>query len=208
MNINIKTVRIFVLDALLIEVGLMISSLGTSLFYSAETGSSAMATFCDGLHLLIGTSYGNANMAANVVFLIALLFLDWKLINIGTLLCVFTIGPWQNVFMPILAPLNIASMSYVARVAFSAVGAAFMGLGLGLYMSRERGFGALEGVVKYINKKFGFPVNVTKIAQDVILTGLGVLLGAKWGIGTIVGIFLIGPILSRANDFFKEKIKY
>lgn len=203
-----NSIRNFILDALFIEAGLMISSLGTSLFYSAETGSSAMATFCDGLHLLIKTSYGNANMAANIAFLMVLLLLDRKLINIGTLLCVFTIGPWQNVFMPLLAPFSLSSMPYVLRVVVSGMGAALMGVGLGLYMSRERGFGALEGVVKYVNKKFGFPVNVSKIAQDVILTGLGVILGAKWGAGTIVGIFMIGPVLSKANDFFKKNLKY
>ena len=102
--------------AILIEIGLAISSLGTALFYSADLGSSAMATFCDGLHLLINTSYGTANTLANIVLLVVLFILDKKYIGIGTILCVFTIGPWVNLFMAILEPINLNTLNIVIRI--------------------------------------------------------------------------------------------
>lgn len=189
-------------DAIVIEIGLMISSLGTSLFYSADLGSSAMATFCDGLHLLIHTSYGNANTIANAVLLIVLFAMDRKYIGIGTILCVFTIGPWVNLFMSLLSPFAFAQTNMVIRVLLTIAGASLMGVGLGIYMAVNRGFGALEGIVKYLCNKFKLEVKTVKIFQDAILVLGGILLGAQWGIGTIVGIFLCGPVLQRSNQIF------
>ena len=189
-------------DAVVIEIGLMISSLGTSLFYSADLGSSAMATFCDGLHLLIHTSYGNANTIANAVLLIALFAMDRKYIGTGTILCVFTIGPWVNLFMSLLSPFAFEQTNMVIRILLTIAGASLMGVGLGIYMAVNRGFGALEGIVKYLCKKFNLEVKTVKIFQDAILVLGGILLGAQWGIGTIVGIFLCGPVLQRSNQIF------
>lgn len=202
-NIEEKILRILK-DACVIEIGLMISSLGTSLFYSADLGSSAMATFCDGLHLLINTSYGNANTIANAVLLVVLLIMDRKYIGIGTILCVFTIGPWVNLFMSILSPLAFEQTNMVIRILLTIAGASLMGVGLGIYMAVNRGFGALEGIVKYLCKKFRFEVKTVKIFQDAILVIGGILLGAQWGIGTIVGIFLCGPVLQKSNQIFSS----
>ena len=70
MNTPKKIIRLFV-NILLIELGLAISSAGTALFYAADLGSGAMATFSDGLHLLLHINYGDANMLANIVLLVA-----------------------------------------------------------------------------------------------------------------------------------------
>lgn len=193
------------LDSAAIELGLMISSFGTALFYSADIGSSAMATFCDGLHLLLNTSYGNANMYANIAFLIILAFIKPKYIGVGTLLCVFTIGPWLNLFMEILRPMDIAQMSMIIRILASVAGAAMMGLGLGLYMSRNSGYGALEGIVKVICEKTSIPLKNAKILQDAVLVIGGILLHATWGVGTIIGIVLTGPFMQMSNKLFSKQ---
>ncbi len=194
--------------AILIEIGLAISSLGTALFYSADLGSSAMATFCDGLHLLINTSYGTANTLANIVLLVVLFILDKKYIGIGTILCVFTIGPWVNLFMAILEPINLNTLNIVIRILLTVCGASLMGVGLGIYMAVNKGFGALEGIVKFICQKYKIEVKTAKVVQDLILVVCGIILGAQWGIGTIVGILLCGPVLQKSNLYFSNIFKF
>lgn len=203
---NTKILQI-VKNMILIETGLMISSIGTSLFYSAELGSSAMSTFCDGLHILANMNYGTANILANIVFFITLLFLDKKSIGIGTVLCVFTIGPWVNLFVALLAPFRFPEANLLLRTALAVAGACLMGAGLGLYMSVNSGFGALEGIVKYVCRKFTISIKSAKIAQDAILSISGILLGGKWGIGTLIGIFLTGPVLQLSNSYFSAMNK-
>lgn len=193
--------------AIVIETGLMISSAGTALFYSAELGSSAMATFCDGLHLVLHVSYGDANTIANVALLIALVLLDRSYIGIGTVLCVFTIGPWVNVFMALLEPLNLAAKVMALRILFSFLGAVLMGLGLGLYMAVGKGYGALEGIVSFVCKKYGVNVTTSKVIQDATLVAAGIVLGAQWGVGTLIGIAVTGFVMQRSVQFFSGVLK-
>ena len=197
-----------VLDVLVIEIGLMISSLGTAFFYAADLGSSAMATCCDGLHLLLNISYGDANTLANATLLILLFLLCRSYINVGTVLCVFTIGPWVNLFTPLLQGLKLSEMNMAVRILCTLVGTAMMGVGLGLYIAVDRGFGALEGLVKYARTRFGISVRVAKIVQDAVLVGTGILLGAQWGIGTVVGILLTGPVLQKSSQFFGRQLTH
>lgn len=202
MLISKEKIIHLILDIFIIEVGLMISSLGTAFFYAADLGSSAMATCCDGLHLLLNISYGDANTLANASLLILLFILCRSYINVGTVLCVFTIGPWVNLFTPMLQGLELSQMNMVVRILCTLVGTAMMGVGLGLYMAVDRGFGALEGLVKYARTRFGISVRTAKIVQDAVLVGTGILLGAQWGIGTVVGILLTGPVLQKSSQGF------
>ena len=208
MLISKEKILCLVLDVLVIEIGLMISSLGTAFFYAADLGSSAMATCCDGLHLLLNISYGDANTLANATLLILLFLLCRSYINVGTVLCVFTIGPWVNLFTPLLQGLKLSEMNMAVRILCTLVGTAMMGVGLGLYMAVDRGFGALEGLVKYARTRFGISVRVAKIVQDAVLVGTGILLGAQWGIGTVVGILLTGPVLQKSSQFFGRQLTH
>lgn len=206
ISANRKKIIRIIGDIIVIEFGLMISSFGTALFYAGDLGSGAMATFCDGLHRVMNISYGSANTGANAVLLAILFLLDRKYINIGTILCVVTIGPWVNLFTPILQNLGIAAMGMPVRLMSAALGTVLMGIGLGLYMAVNRGLGALEGFVRYLREKTGITVKTAKVIQDAVLVLGGILLGASWGAGTLLGIVCTGPVLQASCRFFERQL--
>lgn len=204
MNDSKKILQLFK-NILWIELGLAISSAGTALFYAADLGSGAMATFSDGLHLLLGISYGNANTLSNMVLLVVLFFLQKSYINVGTVLCVFTIGPWVNLFTPVFQATGLAQANMCLRLLAAAGGTVCMGVGLGLYVSVGCGLGAMEGIVMYCRERFHISVGVSKIIQDVTLALPGILLGARWGVGTVIAMFCTGPVLQFSTAFFKSR---
>lgn len=193
-----------ILDVIIISFGLMISSFGTALFYQADMGSGAMATFSDGIHRLMNISYGTANLAINIIFLICLFFWDRTMINVGTLLCVCLIGPFVDLGNFLLGMLPIATAPVYIRFICVLAGCGMMGIGLSLYVAVNRGFGALEGIVKYLCKKTNLSFDKVKIGQDVILIIFGVLLQAKWGIGTLISALTIGPIMNIFISLFQK----
>ena len=205
MNDSKKILQLFK-NILWIELGLAISSAGTALFYAADLGSGAMATFSDGLHLLLGISYGNANTLSNMVLLVVLFFLQKSYINVGTFLCVFTIGPWVNLFTPVFQATGLAQANMCLRLLAAAGGTVCMGVGLGLYVSVGCGLGAMEGIVMYCRERFHISVGVSKIIQDVTLALPGILLGARWGVGTVIAMFCTGPVLQFSTAFFKSRV--
>ncbi len=192
-----------IIDIIIISFGLLISSFGTALFYQAGLGSGAMATFSDGLHKLMNISYGAANMTANIAFLILLFVCDRKMINVGTVLCVFLIGIFVDMGTLLLTPFSIASMPVWFRFLCMLLSCVMMGGGLGLYVAVDRGFGALEGLVKYVCKKGKISFDKVKIIQDFLLIGIGIMLHAEWGIGTVISAILIGPIMRVSIEYFQ-----
>ena len=194
-------------DIIIISIGLMISSFGTALFYQAGMGSGAMATFSDGLHRLTGISYGTANMAANAVFLVLLFICDRRMINVGTVLCVFLIGIFVDMGTAVFSLLPIASAPVAVRFLCMLASCAMMGIGLALYVAVDRGFGALEGLVKYLCAKTGIGFDKAKIAEDLLLIGLGILLHAEWGIGTLISAIVIGPIMKVFIGIFQRMLQ-
>lgn len=204
MNDSKKILQLFK-NILWIELGLAISSAGTALFYAADLGSGAMATFSDGLHLLLGISYGNANTLSNMVLLVVLFFLQKSYINVGTVLCVFTIGPWVNLFTPVFQATGLAQANMCLRLLAAVGGTVCMGVGLGLYVSVGCGLGTMEGIVMHCRERFHISVGVSKIIQDVTLALPGILLGARWGVGTVIAMFCTGPVLQFSTAFFKSR---
>ncbi|MCE5256196.1 MAG: YitT family protein [Spirochaetaceae bacterium] len=193
-------------EVVIILIGLMTSSFGTSIFYNAELGSSPMATFCDGVHTVFGISYGTANTLVNLLLLIVLFFLNRKYINIGTVLCVFAIGPFVNLFTSLLSGLAISNWNIFPRILCTILGTTLMGVGLGLYVAVDRGLGALEGLVKVLCEKSRFSYSKAKIIQDIILVAGGIAMSARWGIGTIIAMFLTGPVLQASIGFFSKRM--
>ncbi len=196
-----------VIDILVISFGIMVSSLGTAIFYASNLGSSPMATFSDGIHNILSISYGAANTLANGILLILLFFIKRNYINVGTVLCVFLIGPFVNFFNKILSVYPIEQLALYYKVIFVVIGTALMGIGLGLYVAVERGYGPLEAIVKLLCEEKGLSYTKAKVAQDIILVALGIILSAKWGLGTVIAAVLTGPILQKSIQFFKPIYK-
>ena len=133
-----------------------------------------MATFSDGLHLLLHINYGDANMLANISFAGGAVLPETVLTLISGPSCAcLPSAPWVNLFTPMFAQLNIAEMNMVVRILVSLAGTACMGLGLGLYVAVDCGLGAMEGIVMYCREKFHMSVGLAKIIQDVVLTPAG-----------------------------------
>jgi uncharacterized membrane protein YczE len=151
-------------------------------------------------------SYGTANLIANLALLAVLVILARSYVKAGTLLCVFTIGPWINLFTPMMAALHISAWHMALRLACTVLGTGLMGLGLGLYVAVDRGFGALEGLVKYACAKKGMSYSLAKVIQDVMLVGGGIALGATWGIGTLVAIVFTGPAIQWSIQCFSKRL--
>jgi uncharacterized membrane protein YczE len=191
--------RLFI-RILVISFGLFINGIGLALLYAVELGSSPMGTFADGLHNLMHISQGNANILANVAFLLALLILARKYISAGTVLCTFTLGLYVNLASAVIDPLNLIALSFPNKIAVSAVGTLLMGVGLGIYVAVDFGLGPLEAIVAIIYQCGKLKYKTAKIIFDALLGILGIVFGGKIGIGTVISILCTGVVMAPVID--------
>lgn len=190
--------------AILVELGMVLNGIGTAMFFSSGIGSASMATFCDGIHYLLHITQGTANVLVNAIFFLILLIIGKEYIGIGTVLCAFTVGFWIDLFQPLFIMVIDTYPSFFIKVFFSLCGSFSMGIGLGLYMAQNIGLGALEGILDVICKRSYFSLRAAKILEDSTLVIAGILLDASWGVGTLIGIFLTGPIMQISYTFFTK----
>jgi uncharacterized membrane protein YczE len=72
-------------------------------------------------------------------------------------------------------------------------GVAVIGLGSGLYLTTGLGPGPRDGWMTGLHQRTGVPVTLVRLAIEVVVLGLGWLLGGTVGVGTLVFAVLVGP---------------
>lgn len=183
------------IKSLKVIIGLFVTGVGTAFMYVADFGSAPAATIGDGLHVFTGLSYGTAGIVVNVFFLIILFILDRKLISFGTILATFFLGIFIDVGLFIIKPIVPETMSTLAQILFLIIGTVVTAVGLGYYVGVNFGVGAIDGLSVALNKKTNISFTVCRWGVDIVITVVGIVMGAIWGIGTIISVVVTGPII-------------
>ena len=98
--------------------------------------------------------------------------------------------------------LSIGMASFVV-----AVGMILFAVGTGLYASASLGRGSYEAVTFALAEKNNWQVKIVRIALDILVVIIGVLLGGKFGICTITTVIISGPIIQFVNAKAKRILK-
>ena len=187
-----------------IAIGLLIAGVGIGFMFNAGQGSTPSATIVEGISMFFKLNYGISGIIANIFFLIILFFLDRSLINVGTVLATFCLGYFIDFGVLILSPLNILSMSLILRILMAFIGCVITAIGLGYYIGVDFGSGAMDGMSLILHRKLNIPFIYCRWGMDALLMLIGIILGASWGIGTVISIILTGPIMSSVISKMKK----
>lgn len=202
-----EQVKQLIIRFVLVTIGLFGVGVGTGLLLSIELGSSTVGVLTDGVHNVFSISNGTANIIVNVLFLLIVVLAARDLINIGTILTTILVGLFINLTQNLLAPLQLASMPYYIRFLLALLSIGILGVSLGYYVSIDFGMGPYEGFVTIIHKKTGWAFKRCKQLSDLLVVLLGLLLGAKFGLGTLMAVLLTGPCMQQALKFFRKQHK-
>lgn len=174
----------------MVLVGLFALGASIALYVRADAGADPFTVLALGICRRTGATVGVATQAVGAGLLVALLAADRSHIGIGTLLNAVLVGGFADIvlrFAPQPAGLAPTAITMAAAVVM-------MGAGAGLYVSGGLGEGALEGVMLVLSDRLRIPVRLSRIGMDIAAVLIGVALGARIGVGTLLGAALTGPI--------------
>ena len=77
-------------------------------------------------------------------------------------------------------------------------------VGTGLYASASLGRGSYEAVTFALAEKNNWQVKIVRMALDILVVIIGVLLGGKFGLCTIITVIISGPIIQFVNAKAKQ----
>ncbi len=173
-------------------LGTFLLALGIFLILSETKGADPMSVFLQGVHLKTGWQVGTINQMLNGSILLLVFLLDRRSLGIASLLYVLSIGFFMNLlfrWVPYQSPGGI--LAYGVTLA----GVLLIGIGSAVFLYADYGAGAVEGLMVYLNNRYGLPLKGIRMAMDASFFFIGYLLGGIVGIGTLMGVLLIGPTI-------------
>ncbi len=182
---------------LILFAGLVVAHLGVSLFLLADLGSDPFNVMIQGLSRMMNIGFmthGNTHMSISILIIIILLFADKSYIKIGTLICMFCGGPIIDLFNFLLGNLITPESHIALRIICNALGCVILACGMSVVIKSDAGTGPNDLVGVVISDKLHKKFSIVRMCVDGCFLILGWLLGGAVGIGTIICLFLVGPV--------------
>ncbi|MCR5577013.1 MAG: hypothetical protein K6F56_08400 [Oscillospiraceae bacterium] len=179
-------------------LGLALYGLGNAFgVLAGSAGTNAWNTLSIGVGDIFGCSFGVANLIISAVVILVDLIGRGK-IGFGTVLNIFIISIFSDLWIGLLRLLPIPDSTAVG-VVFTLIGQLILSFSTILYMSPALGCGPRDTLMVILGKKLpNIPIGAVKFGIEVIVLVIGVLLGAPFGIGTVLVMALQASMFQLA----------
>ncbi len=195
-----RDLREWLVRIVILMVGLVIAHLGVTLFLLSDLGSDPFNVFVQGVFRTLSRiirsaalTHGRVHVAISLGIVLVLLAVDRSYIKIGTGLCMIFGGPIIDFFTALLEkPLGSAAFPF--RLLMLVAGCVILAYGMTIVIRSDAGTGPNDLVALVISEKSGRPFSIVRVIVDAGFALCGFLLGGTAGLGTLICMFLVGPV--------------
>ncbi len=183
--------------------GLFLFALGIVMTVNANLGVSPWDVFHQGLSKTFGITLGRANIITGF-FIIGLDVVLGQTIGWATIMNMLLIGTFIDILM--LNNLVPVFDSFIPSHIMLLLGVLIEGYGCYIYISGGMGAGPRDGLMVVLTRRTGRSVRLIKSAIEVIVVTVGIFLGGKFGIGTLIMALFGGAIFQFAFKTVNFKV--
>lgn len=187
-----------------IIVGSVIAAYGITLALYAGFGGATLAVLWQGISKTAHISIGMASFLVALGMILFVLIYDRSQIHIGTIIYQIVYSGCVDLFANCHRYSSHMWMNFMIML----VGVVLFAVGTGLYASASLGRGSYEAVTFALAEKNKWQVKVVRMISDILVVVIGVLLGGRFGICTIVTVLISGPIIQFVNEKVKQLKKH
>ena len=171
--------------------GEFLFGLGDAMLIAADIGNTPWTVLAQGIALQIDLTVGQATFLISA----AVLFL-WipikEIPGLGTILNAIIIA----VTIDLTVPLIPQSGSYAISLLQVFTGILLIAIGSSMYLTANLGPGPRDGWMTGLQRVSGIPIGRVRISIEVSVLIIGISLGGKFGIGTLLFAIAIGPVVA------------
>lgn len=135
----------------------------------------------------------------NSIIVLLVFSIERNEIGIGTIANFIILTICLKYFPLLFTHFSIDNVPKIVQALLLLIGIFILAVGCGLYASANLGSAALEALSAAVSRKITVSFKIVRIFLDGVLVIVGLLLGAKIGIGTILCVLLIGPISQQVQ---------
>ena len=173
--------------------GLAVFGAGEACLIASALGNSPWSVFAQGIAKQTPLSIGAATIAMSFTILLLWIPLRQRP-GLGTIANAVVIGLAIDATLALLpdhAPLPVRYAQVLGGIALVAVGSAF-------YLGSALGPGPRDGLMTGIHRRTGRPVALVRTGIELAAMTVGIVLGGRFGVGTVAFALLVGPAVAAA----------
>jgi uncharacterized membrane protein YczE len=142
-------------------------------------------------------SFGAANIAVGLFVLVVAWLLGGRP-GIGTIANAVLVGAFIQAFLSIGAVKSLGDNGLAVRALLLACGIALAGPGSAFYIGADLGAGPRDTLMLVGAARTGRRVGVVRGAIELGALVVGIVLGGRFGVGTVAFALLVGPVVEAA----------
>ncbi|WP_294378555.1 YitT family protein [uncultured Clostridium sp.] len=207
-------------------LGMSIIQLGVALFLKTNIGSDSFTVFTQGLAKTLdntglssnfivnfisggmGVTPGVANMIILTIMFIAILCVERKRINIGTLICVVGVGPIIDFGVKVISYFPVDSYNLFVKMFLVVFGCFIIAIGFSILSASNLGVAPNDIVPFIFVDKLKIEYKWVRIALDAVFLIGGFVLGGKIGIGTVLSMACTGPFIQICLPYGEKFVDF
>ena len=153
----------------------------------------------NGFSHIFGCSFGTSSITIAFILILVLLLFKQK-IGIGTIGNMIFLGLFCD-FLLESGWIPLMHTWYMGTL-FIIIGAAILAFATYLYVGAGFYAGPRDGIMLLFTEKSGWPVGLCRILIDITTAGVGYLMGGFLGIGSVVNVLVMGPMIQLMFRIF------
>lgn len=173
-------------------IGLYAFGTGEALIVQGGLGVSPWTVLAQGLSTILPVSIGVATFLVSAVVLLLWIPLRERP-GLGTIANALVIAVALQVGVALVPEPG----AWPVQLVLVLLGIAMIGLGSGFYLTTNLGPGPRDGWMTGIHLRTGWPVGRVRLGIELVVLGVGWLLGGTVGVGTVLFAVLIGPAVAQ-----------
>lgn len=191
---------------LLMLTGIVFMGVTMSFLIGVNYGTDTYSFMALGVSDTSGFSYGTSCLLINVAMFIPVVIFERRLIHIGTIMNMVVVGYITDFclmlngrFLPdwLFTTLPAKPIVFVAALIPFLVAVAF-------YMNADLGMSPYDALPTLISRRLKIPFTPVRIGWDMLTIAVGLILGQKLPLGTLVLALTIGPAVDLVGKPLKR----
>ena len=197
-------------------IGLTVAHLGVTLFLLSELGTDTFTVFIQGMSRVFGLTVGTVHVIVLCILMVVMLVTTKGYVKPGTVVCAFCGGPIIDLFTWMLGGWINGGFPMPIRAASMLIGCVILSAGMSIVINSNAGTGPNDLVAVILSDKMeSVEFRWVRVGCDLFFVVLGFLLGGTVGAGTVVAVFLTGPLVQfwlpktkkAVQKVLKEQVK-
>jgi uncharacterized protein len=183
-------------------LGLWLFGIGEAALVNSSLGNTPWTVLAEGIANHSRLDIGGATILISVLVLVGWIPLR-QLPALGTLANVVVIGVSLDVMRPLLP--HPGSVPVGALEA--AGGIVTIGVGSAFYLTANLGPGPRDGWMTGIHRRLGYPIASVRVAIELTVLAVGVVLGGTVGVATVAFALFVGYCLAWTLQLFVRQFR-